>query len=184
VHGINAGSSSDIAAHESLPKPDLYRYLSRSSERKENRLTNIVQHQVGCPCGHKFEARLFTSLNTQLSPEEVEQFLVGKVNRPRCPACGKELWVLIPVLFNDMERKFMVWVGERAETDGLVKAGEHGMPAIICAANYFAALGALTAFRYDPEYAVIPREQMSAAKAQFFIDSYLQLYRRLNAASE
>jgi hypothetical protein len=59
--------------------------------------------------------------------------------------------VLIPVLFNDMERDFMVWVGNDNEADGHVE--QDGT--VIYAHDYFAALAALAAFRADRTNATI-----------------------------
>lgn len=141
-------------------------------------LTRIDEHQVRCSCGHEFRSRLHTTVNTQLSPEAVEEFLRGRLNRPECPACGAVLWVLIPVLFNDMEREFMVWVGSGERPDGYVQDAD-GLSTIVYVGNYLAALAALVAFRAEPTNAVVPFKEMDTGKARDYVERYLRIYERL-----
>lgn len=141
-------------------------------------MTRIKEHLIRCSCGHEFSARLHESVNTQLSAEAVGEFLQGKLNRPECPSCHKEQWVMIPVLFNDMEREFMVWVGSREQPDGYVQSHE-GMPSIVYTENYLAALAALVVFRAKPKNAAVAYEEMNAEKARGYIESFLQVYEEL-----
>ena len=143
-------------------------------------MTNINQHQIRCSCGHNFSARLHESVNTQLSSEAVESFLRGELNRPECPNCHERLWVWIPVLFNDMERNFMVWIGNGSETDGCVEQDGN----VIYTQDYFAALTALAVFRADPHNATIRFRELTAEKTQNYVQSYLKLYKHALAAGK
>lgn len=142
-------------------------------------MTSIEQHDIRCSCGHQFSVRLHESVNTELSPKAVEEFLRGALNRPECPRCHKRLWIFIPVLFNDMEREFMVWVGDRSQPDGYVL--RQGRATIVHAAHYIPALAALLFFRADPQNATLPYEQMSTEKTDEYIASYLRLYESLKS---
>lgn len=143
-------------------------------------MTNINQHQIRCSCGHTFSARLYESVNTQLSAEAVEKFLRGELNRPVCPNCHERVWILIPVLFNDMDRKFMVWVGNESGTDGRVDQDGN----VIYTQDYFAALKALVAFRAEPGNATIPYRQLTAEKTETYVQAYLKIYKNCVAAGE
>ena len=143
-------------------------------------MSRLVRKQVVCRRGHEFMAQLHDSVNTQLSPEAVNEFLEGRLNRPECPTCHEEVPILTPVLFNDMEREFMVWVGCRNETDGYVQREER-RPAIVYAGDYSAALAALVAFRAKPENAQVAYKEMNEEKARDYVENYLQLYKELKA---
>lgn len=143
-------------------------------------LTSIDLQQIRCSCGHFFSVRVYESVNTQLSSEAVEEFLRGELNCPECPVCHERISLLFPVLFNDMERDFMVWVGNDDEPDGHVE--QDG--AVIYAHDYFAALEALVAFRADPSNATIPFREMTAAKTQSYVESYLRYYKEFLDAEE
>lgn len=143
-------------------------------------MSRIEEHQVRCPCGCEFKTRLHTSVNTQLSPDAVEEFLEGKLNRPACPSCGRPVWVLIPVLFNDMEREFMVWAGSDAATDPYVEEFDQ-RSTVIHAGDYLAALAALVSFRADPENAALPFKQMNPDKVRAYVDAYLRVYERFRS---
>ena len=144
-------------------------------------MSRIVRKQVICPRGHEFMAQLHDSINTQLSPEAVSEFLEGRLNRPECPTCHQQVQIMTPVLFNDMEREFMVWVGCRNEADGHVER-EEGLTSVVYAADYSAALAALVAFRAKPENAEVAYEEMNEEKARTYIENYLRIYRDLKAA--
>ena len=143
-------------------------------------MTSIDQHQIRCSCGHNFSVRLHESVNTQVSPEAVEAFLRGELNRAECPNCHKQVWVSIPVLFNDMERNFMVWIGNGSETDGCVEQDGN----VIYTQDYFAALTALAVFRADPHNATIRFRELTAEKTQNYVQSYLKLYKHALAAGK
>ena len=148
-------------------------------------MTSINKHQVCCSCGHNFRVRLYGSINAQLSPEAVEEFLRGELNHHECPVCHRQLWVLSPVLFHDMERIFMVWIGKDSEADGSVlQTGPPRWPPIIYAHNYVAALIALVAFRANPSNAVVPYREINAERTRAYVESYLRYYREAVVAGE
>jgi hypothetical protein len=153
---------------------------SENLESGRGKMTNINQHQIRCSCGHNFSVRLYESVNTQLSAKAVEEFLRGELNRPECPNCHERLWILTPVLFNDMERRFMVWVGNGSGTDGRVEQDGN----VIYTQDYFAALTALVAFRADPSNATIPFRELTAEKTQSYVQSYLKLYKDYPTAGD
>jgi hypothetical protein len=127
---------------------------------------------------------VYKSVNTQLNPEAVEDFFQGNLNRPECPACQKQLSLSTPVLFNDMERNFMVWAGRRRRTDPYVEFNEGPYPAVIYAANYDLALAALVMLRADPANAPVPFAEMNQEHLRFYVASFLIYYARLKAELE
>jgi hypothetical protein len=151
-------------------------------------MTRIVMDGVGCMCGNVFQGRWYESVNTQLGPDDVEPFLRGELNRFECSECHKVTWFPTPVLFNDMEREFMVWVGGRKgnEPDGYVE--RHGREkhdsAIVYANHFTAALDALKAFRADPANADVPYKEMTNEKSDEFIATFLRMYEECKAARE
>jgi hypothetical protein len=151
-------------------------------------MTRIVMGGVGCICGHFFEGRWYESVNTQLGPDDVEPFLNREINRFECPECHKATWFPTPVLFNDMEREFMVWVGGRHQNteDGFVQRLEgRNVPhssSIIYAEDFSAALDALRAFRDDPANVPLPFKEMTVEKSDEFIETFLRLYEEFKAA--
>ncbi len=88
--------------------------------------------------------------------------------------------MLSPVLFNDMERNFMVWVGNTGRADGYVEEEECLTP-VIYAGNYLAALAALAVFRAAPENTAVPFKEMNEEKTRAYVESYLRLYQQFSA---
>jgi hypothetical protein len=148
-------------------------------------MTNIEKTTVYCPCGREFEARLYRSVNPDLSPDAIDDFLQFKLNRPECPACGKTIWVDHPVLFNDMARGFMVWVGNTGELEGYLDEEEKDDAApVVYADNYIAAITALAVFRGDPANAVPRGERPGVEQSRAYAKTYEQLYQEAIKALE
>jgi hypothetical protein len=55
----------------------LYEMLMEDPRHADTHLTRIEQHLIRCSCGHDFKNRLYESVNTQLSPDAVREFLRG-----------------------------------------------------------------------------------------------------------
>ncbi len=69
---------------------------------------SIVQIiEIECPrCGSKSNTSIWSSINTQLSPEAKGKLLEGKINLFNCLVCSLEAPVSATLLYHDMERKF------------------------------------------------------------------------------
>jgi len=67
-------------------------------------------YPVNCPsCGQGFEAVLWDSVNTSVSPEALELLGKGEFNVVRCPGCGEEFFVLKPALFHFPRTQVMIY---------------------------------------------------------------------------
>ena len=148
-------------------------------------MTNIEKITIYCSCGHEFEVRLYRSVNTELSPDAIDDFLQFKLNRPECPACREVMWVDHPVLFNDMARGFMVWVGITGELERqLDEEEEDGAAPVVYADNYLAAITALAVFRGDPANAVLTGKRPGIEQSRAYAKAYMQLYQEAIKAVE
>jgi len=61
-------------------------------------------------CGRSYQAKIWSAVNTQLTPELCRLFLEGNLNSVCCPICGIPVALRHPVLYTDVERRLMVWV--------------------------------------------------------------------------
>jgi hypothetical protein len=65
---------------------------------------------VDCPnCGTSNLVLVWDTINAQVSPEAKTGLLRGEINVFRCRLCEEMITVKKPLLYNDMENKFMVW---------------------------------------------------------------------------
>jgi hypothetical protein len=53
---------------------------------------------------------MWSSLNATLDPDHKRQLLDGELFRFKCSACGGETPIVYPMLYHDMERRFMIWM--------------------------------------------------------------------------
>jgi len=66
--------------------------------------------EMDCPnCGTNNLVRVWDTINAQVSPEAKAGLLRGEVNVFRCRLCEEMITIDKPLLYNDMESKFMVW---------------------------------------------------------------------------
>jgi hypothetical protein len=66
--------------------------------------------EVDCPnCGTSNLILVWQTINAQVSPEAKAGLLGGEINVFRCRLCEQVITVDRPLLYNDMENKFMVW---------------------------------------------------------------------------
>jgi hypothetical protein len=77
---------------------------------EENQMTMPRSIELECPkCGAKQQTTVYESINATLDPELRDSFLNGTINFLRCEKCSEEAFVPVPLLYNDMEREFLVW---------------------------------------------------------------------------
>jgi hypothetical protein len=66
--------------------------------------------EVDCPnCGTSNLILVWETINAQISPEAKAGLLRREVNVFRCRLCEQVITVDKPLVYNDMENKFMVW---------------------------------------------------------------------------
>ncbi len=65
---------------------------------------------VACPqCGAKSEVKVFKTVNVTTDRNFREQLLSGEMLHFTCPSCGHEAELRYPLLYNDINNKFMVY---------------------------------------------------------------------------
>ena len=72
-------------------------------------MTQRAVIDLDCPkCGAKGKVIIYQSINVSLDPSLREKLLVGKINIFHCPKCEQNSFISVPLLYHDMDRKFMV----------------------------------------------------------------------------
>ncbi|MFP4082266.1 MAG: CpXC domain-containing protein [Candidatus Aminicenantes bacterium] len=73
-------------------------------------MSRKVTINISCPhCGFMKATAVYTSVNVTLNPELRRELFDDRLNRFKCPDCGKIFLVEINLMYHDMERKFAVW---------------------------------------------------------------------------
>lgn len=74
-------------------------------------MTSIAVKPVTCPdCGAEFQAPLLHSVNVTATPELRARLFSGDINRVACPSCPAAFNAVAPLLYDDPERAFGVWL--------------------------------------------------------------------------
>lgn len=74
-------------------------------------MSNVISKEVSCPqCSHTGSAHLYISINATNDPQFRDDLLSGKLLSYTCPNCGYQGRYTYPLLYNDMKRRFMVYL--------------------------------------------------------------------------
>ena len=74
-------------------------------------MSNVISKDVCCPkCSKTGSAHLYISINVTNDPQFREDLLSGKLLEFVCPHCGHTARYTYPLLYNDMKRRFMVYL--------------------------------------------------------------------------
>lgn len=74
-------------------------------------MSNVISKEVMCPkCSHSTAAHLYISINATNDPQFKEDLLSGRLFDFRCANCGYEGRYTYPLLYNDMKKRFMVYL--------------------------------------------------------------------------
>lgn len=74
-------------------------------------MSNVISKEVSCPkCSHTGSAHLYISINATNDPQFRDDLLSGKLLDYSCPNCGYQGRYTYPLLYNDMKRRFMVYL--------------------------------------------------------------------------
>ena len=74
-------------------------------------MSNVISKEVSCPkCAHTGSAHLYISINATNDPQFRDDLLSGKLLDYTCPNCGYKGRYTYPLLYNDMKRRFMVYL--------------------------------------------------------------------------
>lgn len=73
--------------------------------------SNIIKKKVVCPeCDESTEATLYTSVNVTNHKELREQALNESLFKWTCKGCGHTARLTYPMLYNDMKKRFMIYL--------------------------------------------------------------------------
>jgi predicted RNA-binding Zn-ribbon protein involved in translation (DUF1610 family) len=69
----------------------------------------VREQEVPCPrCGKIVPTTIWSTLNVTVDPERKEKLFGGEINLFRCPYCGLESHMPVPLLYHDMAGAFLV----------------------------------------------------------------------------
>ncbi len=86
-------------------------YAAQSCQKVVTTMSNVISKEVNCPrCNHTSRAHLYISINGTNDPQFKRDLLSGRVLSFKCPNCGHEGRFMYPLLYNDMKRRFMVYM--------------------------------------------------------------------------
>lgn len=75
-------------------------------------------YNIRCPqCGREQDVQLYESINVQTAPELKQKLLANEINAVRCAQCGATFRVDKPLLYNDPERRLMIYLIPLGEAD-------------------------------------------------------------------
>ena len=72
-------------------------------------MTQSFRYELKCSCGEVFESELYESINATINPDLMGKLFNDELNVVKCPSCGHEIKVDIPLLYHDMKQKLMVY---------------------------------------------------------------------------
>ena len=76
--------------------------------------------RIKCPkCGALHDFEIWVRVNTDLDPVLKGKVRSGELFRTQCPSCGQKIDVVYPCLYNEMEKKVMIYYapGKKAMED-------------------------------------------------------------------
>lgn len=74
-------------------------------------MSNVVSKQVLCPkCNENNSVRVFTSINSTTDPQFRDKILNGELLEFKCDNCGYVGRFAYPLLYNDMNKRFMIYL--------------------------------------------------------------------------
>ncbi|MBR2715003.1 MAG: CpXC domain-containing protein [Ruminococcus sp.] len=74
-------------------------------------MSNVISKEVACPkCNEVTNAHLYISINATNDPQFREDLLNESLLKWKCENCGYEGRFTYPLLYNDMKRRFMVYL--------------------------------------------------------------------------
>lgn len=74
-------------------------------------MSNVISKEVACPnCNEVVNAHLYISINATNDPQFREDLLSEKLLKWKCENCSYEGRFTYPLLYNDMKRRFMIYL--------------------------------------------------------------------------
>lgn len=64
-----------------------------------------------CPyCGKQFDMTIYNAINVEQDPDLRERCMSGDIFQHSCPHCHTDFMVMNPLLYEDPQHKFVIWV--------------------------------------------------------------------------
>ena len=74
-------------------------------------MTHKREELIECPyCNHKQHFGSYENIDLSMSPELKEKIINEELFKFTCEECGKTALIAFPCLFNDMEKKMLIWL--------------------------------------------------------------------------
>jgi len=74
---------------------------------------------IACPrCGQQMKVTVWESVDTNLTPDLPQMIISGEFFSHSCPNCGARIQMEMPMLYNDINHRAMVWLLEPAADVG------------------------------------------------------------------
>lgn len=74
-------------------------------------MSNVISKEMNCPkCNEPHSAHLYISINATTDPQFRDDLLEEKLLRFKCESCGYEGRYTYPLLYNDMKKRFMIYL--------------------------------------------------------------------------
>ncbi len=74
-------------------------------------MQKTIIKEIVCPkCNEVTEGKLYTSVNATNNPHLRNEILEGNLFRWRCHSCGHQVRLNYPMLYNDMKKRFMIYL--------------------------------------------------------------------------
>lgn len=74
-------------------------------------MSNVISKEVVCPsCSQSSSEHVYVSINATNDPQFRDQLLSGELLRFKCENCGWEGRYTYPLLYNDMKKRFMIYL--------------------------------------------------------------------------
>ena len=81
-------------------------------------MTKLSTRELVCPeCDFKQEFDVYDSVNVSLNPEAKKQLINGELTIFTCDECGYQVEIEYPLLFHDVDQKFMIWMDPDGQID-------------------------------------------------------------------
>lgn len=72
-------------------------------------MSDCKQHPMQCPqCGARGELTIWSSINTDITPNLVPKLVSGELFQWRCPNCHHSWQVVYPLLYHDMTKRKLI----------------------------------------------------------------------------
>ena len=77
-------------------------------------MSNSETIKYTCPyCGKEFDVEIYNTVNVFNDPDLKERCMSGDVFRHSCPHCHSDFMIQNPLLYEDPEHRFIIWVSAK-----------------------------------------------------------------------